>query len=554
MTLSLKDKIWLFESYQKILESRAQPNNFKNLTPEQAQRIAALSPSYVSNDVWGSTSAWLCSRANNMIKYQKKSFGEVFELLSSISQYIREFEQLSKKQPVDINTLKNLNEFLEWVNQRKEAVKYDLSPKAKKDGRVRQAYSLIKRGIETDDMVITYEDETWLIGYPTNFDYNKRFAPVGEWCHTSSMEFFRKYAKWPILYCVNKQEGYVLCASFQEYSLYDDIDGVLNGIVRHGENEIRDQEDNEPAGWSWDGDWNSFWIDKGLEKPMVDNIMDTCAEYDPPQEILDIKGELIERMEYDSAIREEILQDYGFMECDEVEEFSNGECAGKYDAKEFFLNRLGDNKADSNYYSGVEMYNFLNFDIDGTFDSSRYEINEKMKFIIKEFITYQPFIDKYENIRFKVSNKILSLTDVLKIFINQDIDRYNIDSTAFKKIMMDLIFKISEWFGKEYLYYSVQEYCSYIALEADAYYAYIIANKIYIMDVAAENYVHKFETGKRLFDSLETMIPKITDGQLTSDFIFKIPRMSIVDYDMKNILNETDEIIEALTKLFEKGV
>lgn len=545
MTLSLKDKIWLFESYQKILESRAQPNNFKNLTPEQAQKIAALSPSYVSNDVWGSTSAWLCSRANNMIKYQKKSFGEVFELLSSISQYIREFEQLSKKQPIDINTLKNLNEFLEWVNQRKEAVKYDLSPKAKKDGRVRQAYSLIKRGGETDDMVITYEDETWLIGYPTNFDYNKRFAPVGEWCHTSSMEFFRKYAKWPILYCVNKQEGYVLCASFQDYSIDDEM-------MNPGENEIRDQEDNEPDEW-WRQGWNSFWIDKGLEKPMVDDIMDTCAEYDPPEGILDVKDEIIERMEYDRDIREDILQNYGFMECDEVEEFSNGECAGKYDSREFFLNRIGD-VAESNQYSGVEMYNFLNFDIDGTFDSSNYEINEKMKFIIQEFMTYQPFIEKYKNIRFKVSNKILSLTDVLNIFINQDMDNYNIDSTAFKKIIMNLIFKISEWFGKDYLYYSIQEYCSYIALEADAYYAYIIANKVYIMDVAAENYVHEFETGKLLFDTLESMIPRLTDGHLTSDFTFKIPRMSVVKDNNGSILNETDEIIEALANLFEKGV
>ena len=89
MNLSLKDKLWLLESYRKVLESRAQPNNFKNLTPEQAQKVAALSPSYVSKDIWGSSSSWLCSRANNLIKYQNKSFEEALDQLSKIKHRLR---------------------------------------------------------------------------------------------------------------------------------------------------------------------------------------------------------------------------------------------------------------------------------------------------------------------------------------------------------------------------------------------------------------------------------------------------------------------------------
>ena len=535
MYLSLKDKLMLLESYQKVLESRAQPNNFKNLTPEQAQKVAALSPSYVSKDVWGTSSAWLCSRANNLIKYQNKSFDEALDQLSKIKTSIKDFEQLTKTHKQDINTFKTLSELVDWVKQRKEETKYDLSPIAKKDGRVRQAYSLIKRGEESGDMIITHEDETWLIGYPTNFDYNTRFGSVGEWCHTQDEEFFHKYGRWPIFYCVNKQEGYVLCASFQEYS--------ADEAIEPGENEIRDQEDYEPEGW-WNHDWRTFWTNKGLEKPMVDDIITTCQEYEIPDMDFDLKSTIIERMENNYSIMKETIEEYGFVGCNKVVDFSRNKQAGLYSTIDVFIKdfyTFGNSKE----YSSAEIWNMLKI---ATLYLSPHE--EDVLFIIKEFMNYQPFLDEYRDVRLKVSDKVLSIKDILELCVNKK-ENSNIDYSLLHETMTDLAYKISEWFGVKYLDYSIKGYTNAFSIEADGDNVYIIVDDDDIIDLAADNYVNEQKTNKLLFNDLPSMLRKLTDQPY---FSFQIPRLSQFKDNVDELsLDEIDESIQNLIQIFEKG-
>ena len=535
MNLSLKDKLWLLESYRKVLESRAQPNNFKNLTPEQAQKVAALSPSYVSKDIWGTTSAWLCSRANNLIKYQKKSFEEAFEQLSKIKSFIKDFEQLTKANAKDINNLKTLHELVDWVKQRKEETKYNLSPLAKKDGRVRQAYSLIRRGEETGDIGITYEDETWLIGYPTNFEYNARFGSVGEWCHTQDEAFFKKYALWPIFYCINKQEGYVLCASFQEYS--------ADEAIEPGENEIRDQEDYEPDGW-WNNDWRTFWANKGLEKPMVDDIITICQEYEIPDMDFDIKSTIIERMENNYSIMKETIEEYGFVGCNKVVDFSRNKQAGLNSTIDVFVKdcyTFGNSKE----YSSAEIWNMLKI---ATLYLSPHE--EDILFIIKEFMNYQPFLDEYRDVRLKVSDKVLSIKDILELYVNKK-ENSNIDYSLLHETMTDLAYKISEWFGVKYIDYSIKGYTNAFSIEADGDNVYIIVDNDDIIDLAADNYVNEQKTNKLLFNDLPSMLRKLTDQPY---FSFQIPRLSQFKDNVDELsLDEIDESIQNLIQIFEKG-
>ena len=76
--LSLSELRALNSSYLRVCEATARPTGYKFLSPEQAEELAKLSPSYRSNTIWGNTSNWICSVANRMIKFQNATFEDVY--------------------------------------------------------------------------------------------------------------------------------------------------------------------------------------------------------------------------------------------------------------------------------------------------------------------------------------------------------------------------------------------------------------------------------------------------------------------------------------------
>lgn len=256
------------ESYIKVIEATSRSTQYKNLTPEQAEELAKLSPSYKSNQIWGDSSNWICSTVNRIMKFQHKSFDDCFEIAKQNKPYIDDFEKFHKAIGKDISVIKSFDELKEIVNGAKQSGKLinGLTATAKTDGRARQCYSLMKNGKETNQFRITYEDDKWIIGYPMSLDYNRKFSAIGKWCHTGSFgdaeKYWNQYANTPIYYALNKIDGRVFCASFNN-------------------REIRDQKD-EYANYNG---WNQFWEDCGLKTPMVDDICDTETEYTVPDDV-----------------------------------------------------------------------------------------------------------------------------------------------------------------------------------------------------------------------------------------------------------------------------
>lgn len=256
------------ESYMKVLEAQSRSTQYKNLTPEQAEELAKLSPSYKSNQIWGDSSNWICSTVNRIMKFQHKTFDDCFELAKQNKPYIDDFEKFRKAIGKDISVIKSFEELKSIVDGEKESGKLinGLTATAKTDGRARQCYSLMKNGKEANQFTITYEDDKWIVGYPMSLDYNRKFSAIGKWCHTGSFgdaeQYWNQYANTPIYYALNKIDGRVYCASFNN-------------------REIRDQKD-EYVNYSG---WNRFWEDCGLKTPMVDNICDTESEYVVPDDV-----------------------------------------------------------------------------------------------------------------------------------------------------------------------------------------------------------------------------------------------------------------------------
>lgn len=300
---SIYDLRNLRDSYRLVVEATARPNAYKNLTPEQAEMLAQLSPSYSSNQIWGNTSNWICSMANRMIKYKNASFEEAYNRAKSLANDIADFEKFSKKLKKDISTVQSFEELETLMqNARNSGITMEgLSRAVMSDGRARQCYSFMKNG--GDNFVITYEDQNYLIGYPTNFEYNSKFSAIGKWCHTGSFgngeKYWSDYAHYPVFYILNKRTGQVLCASYQG---------------NYGE--VRDQKDNYPEGFSG-SNWNRFFIGLGLKKPMVDDIQDTVGSYvepddlEPPSVYDRIDGQFVEEYLFHGLDSEMSEDDYG---------------------------------------------------------------------------------------------------------------------------------------------------------------------------------------------------------------------------------------------------
>lgn len=268
---SLSELRKINEAYLMVVEAQARPTIYKNLTPEQAETLAKLSPSYKSPQIWGNTSNWICAVANRLAKYQKMAFEDIYKAAAAASKDIADFEKFGKRLKKDIASLRTFQELSQFMNDAREGgmTMEGLSSALKNDGRARQCYSFMKNG--GDDFEITYEDPRYLIGYPKNFKYNSKFSSIGKWCHTGSFGngeyYWSDYGRYPVFYILNKQNGNVLCASYQG----------------NGTGEVRDQRDNYPEGFR--NNWNEFFTELGLKKPMVDDVNDVLSSYVEPDDL-----------------------------------------------------------------------------------------------------------------------------------------------------------------------------------------------------------------------------------------------------------------------------
>lgn len=345
------------EAYMIVSEAQARANIFKNLTPEQAEALAKLSPSYKSSQIWGQTSNWICSTANRLIKYRNISFDDAYNLAKNAVQDITDYEKFAKRIKRNIDTIKSFDELSSVMDEIRMSgiTQTGLSQSAKQDGRARQCYSLMKNGGEY--FTITYEDGRWLIGYPNGFNYNSKFSSIGRWCHTGSFGdgeyYWGQYANSPVFYILDKQNGDVLCASYSHQ-------------------EIRNQDDNWPEGGK---NWNNFFSALGLKTPMVDNIENTIKGYVVPEDEL-TPEDVWERIDF-NLVNEELFASCGNLDLSN-DDYGRG--GGDFN----FILPL--EKLSSDYPNDDSLYTRYSADV----DTSKY-------YTFEEFVELVKLLDDYNN-------------------------------------------------------------------------------------------------------------------------------------------------------------